>query len=131
MAGPTAQNILLVDDEPLVLDVCGAVLRNSGYSVYCSKNGFAGLELFREHARHLDLVIADIVMPDLSGPDMTREMLAEKPDLKVVYMSGYGAATVLPNGNGRQLILLVKPFTSDVLLQTVRQTIGQPALGAH
>ncbi len=129
MSDENERTVLLVDDEPLILDVCSAVLRNAGFRVLCSPSGKSGLEAFRAHKDELALVISDIVMPKLSGPDMTREMLAERPDLKVVYMSGYGAATTLPGGSEGTVHLISKPFTAEQFLQMVRASLASPVKG--
>lgn len=123
MSGLNEQTVLLVDDEPLILDVCSAVLRNAGFRVFCASSGKAGLETFRLHQDEMDLVISDIVMPQLSGPDMTRVMLAAKPELRVLYMTGYGAATTIPSAADGSIHLISKPFTAEQLLQIVRASL--------
>ena len=123
MDGP-AQTVLLVDGEPLILDVCSAVLKNSGYRVLCSPNARTGLEVFREAPEHVDLVVSDVLMADLSGPDMTNQMIAENPNLKVLYMSGYGQDAITLE---KQDNVLDKPFTSERFLHMVRSTLESPA----
>jgi DNA-binding NtrC family response regulator len=120
------QKLLLVDDEPLILDVCGALLKSYGFEVIPARNAKAGLDLFRKHLHSIDLVISDLLLPDMSGPQMVRQMKSEKPGLKSVFMSGYGAGTVLSAEPEADLQLIVKPFTSDQLLHCIRGTLQKP-----
>lgn len=129
MTTQSAQTVLLVDSEPLVLDVCRAVLDKSGYRVLCSPTGRTGLELFRGPTA-VDLVVSDMRMVDLSGPDMTGQMVAEKPDTKVVYLSGDGYEPEFRETRQGALNLLEKPFTSEQFLRIVRQALDTKAARA-
>jgi DNA-binding NtrC family response regulator len=129
MTTQSAQTVLLVDSEPLVLDVCRAVLDKSGYRVLCSPTGRTGLELFRGPTA-VYLVVSDMRMVDLSGPDMTGQMVAEKPDTKVVYLSGDGYEPEFRETRQGALNLLEKPFTSEQFLRIVRQALDTKAARA-
>ncbi len=117
--------LLLVDDEPLIIDVCGAVLRSSGYNVIAAGNAKLGLSLFREHSHSIDLVISDLFMPGSGGSEMVSEMTLENSAVKFIFMSGYGAGKVIPFNLEPAFHLITKPFTSDQLLQAVRIALVQ------
>jgi PAS domain S-box-containing protein len=81
--------VLLVDDEPLVLEACSRMLQKLGFTVHRAGGGREGVDLFRQRAGELDLVILDIVMPEISGEDVYRQIKALDPAAKVLVSSGY------------------------------------------
>ena len=124
--------ILVVEDEPAVRHLVRSLLRRRGYTVLEAGSGVDALKVWNDpaHREQIALVLTDMVMPDgLSGLDLARRLRAEKPELSVVFTSGYSAEIA-----GRELKLaqgenfLQKPFTSEVLLETVRRALdGQAA----
>jgi PAS domain S-box-containing protein len=82
-------NILVVDDEPLVLEVTADLLREIGYTVTCVADGVAAVEWFREHARDTDLVILDMIMPRMGGADCFLELQKIDPEVRIIVASGY------------------------------------------
>ena len=124
MIADTEQTVLLVDGEPLILNLCRTVLQTYGFKVLCSTNGRTGLQLFRQNADTVRLVVSDLQMNDLSGPDMANQMISQNPALKVLYMSAYGADRALPVGQSPVLHILTKPFTSEQFLRTVQSTLA-------
>ena len=125
--GPTApvrgsETILLVEDEQAVRGVASRILLNQGYFVLAASNAEEAMALAERVDGHIDLVLTDVVMPDLPGPDMVDRLLARWPDIKVVFMSGYA------EGDKLQLSLagrsfLQKPFSADNLMLTVREVL--------
>lgn len=81
--------ILVVDDDAMLLDVCIQMLEHLGYRVMGANSGEEALELFRAHTALFDLVISDMNMPGISGAELTRELLAIRPDLPVLLCTGY------------------------------------------
>ena len=81
-------NVLLVEDEPLVLETLSSAIKSSGHTVVTASNGVLGLKRFAE--QQFDLVVTDIIMPDKEGIEMILEMRRQKPDAKIVAISGGG-----------------------------------------
>lgn len=116
--------VLLVDDEPLILDVCGALLRKSGYQALCCRNGRSGLETFERHIAEIQLLVSDVLMPDMPGTEMAQRMQSENPALRVVFMSGYGLDSRAESAGDRSVVL-AKPFTSEQFLGAIRLALSE------
>ena len=80
---------MLVDDEDYIIDVARLMLEGLGYILLIANNGQAALDLFNEHKESIDLVILDMVMPDMDGEAVFKEMRQVQPDVKVLFASGY------------------------------------------
>lgn len=128
---PTARGdewILVVDDDPTLVDVCSQMLAHLGYEVITATGGAEALEIFRTHAGLFDLVISDINMPGMNGAELTRELLAIRPGLPVLLYSGYcrwmdaGQALALGAGAFR-----LKPMPIAEMATCVRQLIDKAA----
>jgi len=122
-------HILLVDDEGIVRDFAATALRSLGYSVALAADGAEAVEHFSEHRQDIDLVILDLIMPILSGPDTFRELKRIDPDVRVLISSGFSRKeatdTLLDQG---ALGLLSKPFRIDELSQMVARHIRTQAV---
>jgi two-component system, cell cycle sensor histidine kinase and response regulator CckA len=117
-----SEAILLVDDEEGVRKLVQAVLQSNGYHVLEASNGSAALAVYEKNGHKIDLVLTDVVMPQMSGFELARRLAEIAPDLKILYMSGYrdnalGAPGSVPRA------FLHKPFTPDVLLAKVREVL--------
>jgi PAS domain S-box-containing protein len=112
------ETLLLVEDEPAVRQMVAASLVRCGYRVIEASDGDAAFDLWRTHKEQIDLLLTDIVMPgSMSGRDLALRLRAERPQLKVVYMSGYGAQDA---ANEPWSILVQKPFQLSTLAQVLR-----------
>jgi signal transduction histidine kinase/ActR/RegA family two-component response regulator len=126
------ETILLVEDEADVRDFARDVLERYGYTVLEATDGEDALRMDARIAQPPDLVLTDIVMPHLGGRDLVRQLRARRPDVKVLYVSGYadetlGSAHALePDAN-----LLQKPFTAEDLALSVRRVIDGLSLPAR
>jgi two-component system cell cycle sensor histidine kinase/response regulator CckA len=110
---------LLVEDDPLVRAMAARGLVEAGYSVLEAGHGRAALELVRSNAGQVDIVITDIGMPEMNGQELGRRLREERPDIPVLYMTGYGEISdVSP--------LLRKPFAPDRLVHSVNEVLRQP-----
>ena len=119
--------ILVVDDAPAVRLAVRTVLERHGYSVFEAMNGEAAVELAAKHRGPLDLLITDVVMPGMSGRAVAQRLAAERPGLKVLYMSGYTDDTIVRHGVLEPGIRFIqKPFVPDVLAQRVREVLDTP-----
>jgi two-component system, cell cycle sensor histidine kinase and response regulator CckA len=122
-----SETILVVEDEPAVRTLAVRILSTRGYRVLAAPSGAAALEMWPEHSAVVDLLLTDLVMPGgVSGPQLAERLRAEKPELTVIYMSGYAGDTA---GRGLDLRegvnFLQKPFSPSQLVQAVRQSLDQ------
>jgi two-component system cell cycle sensor histidine kinase/response regulator CckA len=116
---PGATVVLLVDDEPAVRNLFALALRREGYHVVEAGNGVEALELAKQ-LDHLDLVVTDIVMPVMKGPEFAMKLREARPDMKFVFVSGYLVSDDLgPNSS-----MLAKPFMRQDLVKKVFDVIG-------
>jgi two-component system, cell cycle sensor histidine kinase and response regulator CckA len=119
------ETILLVEDEEAVRRATSEFLTDCGYMVLEAKDGLQALEVAREHLGTIDLVISDVVMPRMSGGDLTRRLMVERPSVKVLFVSGYAEKTVVDHGvidlSGS---FLQKPFALRALALKIREMVG-------
>jgi CheY-like chemotaxis protein len=114
-----------VDDEPWARLITARILRENGYEVVDAPGPLEALELFRLGLR-VDLVLTDVVMPDMSGRELTEQIAEQFPALPVVYMSGYSHEVIAHQGVLEPDVLLVeKPFTDQALLRTVHAALDR------
>jgi signal transduction histidine kinase len=123
--GPRAQQelILVVDDEPAVRDVAVDALNELGYRVLSAFDGKTALELI-DRTPEIELLFTDIVMPEMSGSKLVEEALRRRPDLKVLYATGFTRNAVVHNGVvGRGVHLIGKPYSLDELSNKIREVL--------
>jgi CheY-like chemotaxis protein len=114
----------LVEDEPLVRDLAVQVLRAQGYTVLVAGSGGAALALARAHSGTIDLLVTDVVMPQMSGTQVAQQLSATRPGVKVLYISGYTENTTVHRDVLEQgIAFLAKPFTPSVLAHKVREVL--------
>jgi two-component system cell cycle sensor histidine kinase/response regulator CckA len=129
-AGPSggSETILLVEDEETVRSVAARVLSNQGYTVLTSSNGQDALALLDQVEGQIDLVLTDVVMPDMGGLELATRLQHQWPGLKVVYMSGYAEGDKLePGMRDYQRSFLQKPFSAESLTVKVREVLDSGA----
>jgi two-component system cell cycle sensor histidine kinase/response regulator CckA len=120
------ERILLCEDEPAVRDLVAAVLRRFGYVVVVATNPAEALLAVADRQAPIDLLLSDVVMPAMSGPDLARRAVSMRPDLRVVLMSGYAIDDADREAIGRAAFL-AKPFTPAELARTIRDALdGTP-----
>jgi two-component system, cell cycle sensor histidine kinase and response regulator CckA len=117
-----SETILLVDDEEGVRKLVSAVLKSNGYEVLEASNGGAAVAVYDKNAHKIDMVLTDIVMPQMSGFELGKELSGRTPGLKILYMSGYRDNAFGANGEAPRAFLH-KPFTPDILLSKVREVL--------
>ena len=121
---PTGSEIiLLVEDEDLVRVLARRILEESGYVVHEAHNGREGLALCEAHQGPIDLLVSDVVMPELGGRELAEGALKLRPGLKVMFMSGHTQDVVLKEGVQKGTAFLQKPFTPAALAQKVREAL--------
>ena len=117
--------VLLVEDEDPVRLFGARALRNKGYNVLEAKNGESALAVIRQAAEPIDLVISDVVMPELDGPGLIREVRASYPDMKVIFISGYAEDEFREALESETDIhFLPKPFSLDQLAGKVKDVLS-------
>jgi len=127
MAVEDKKTILVIDDEPEIRKLVGAMVTQFGYAVLTADSGEHALTLYRNHKGHIEMLIADVVAPGMSGPMLADKLTALQPDLKVLYISGYDNTHVVQKyvvEKGHAL--LSKPFTLEQL-KTKMAELLEPA----
>ena len=118
------ERILLVEDDAAVATATTRMLERAGYDVAWAEHGRAGLDALASTVRRYDLVITDVVMPGMSGAELSREISVRYPMVKVLFISGYPDDDELVRDVSQyQLPFLAKPFSTAELLQTVRRLL--------
>jgi len=118
------ETILLVEDELVVRRLVAEILESNGYTVLQAGDGPSALELLRRHTGALDLLVTDVVMPGMSGPDVAGAIAAMRPGAQVLYISGYTDSSVGQHGVLEPgVAFLQKPFDADALTRKVREVL--------
>ncbi len=123
------QTVLLVEDKPAVRDVAREFLTAAGYRVLAAEDGERAMLIAAREAT-IDVLITDIVMPKMRGPELARELLRWKPGVKVVYMSGYLEPSEADGDFLKDAFFLNKPFSRDALLNQVAEALRQSSPAA-
>jgi two-component system cell cycle sensor histidine kinase/response regulator CckA len=114
------RTILVVEDQPEVLSLLADALQMEGYRVLTAAHPALGLALGDEHAEKIDLVLTDVVMPGMNGPEMAKRLVFRHPSLRVLYLSGHDRETLRPLSVPEDgPAFLKKPFTMDALVKRV------------
>ena len=127
-----AETILLVEDALRVRAVVREILEMSGYHVLEARHGAEALEISERHQGPIHIMVTDVVMPQMSGRELAQRLAPVRPDMKVLYMSGYTDDAIVRHGVlGAGMAFLSKPFTPDALAAKVREVLEtQPAPSA-
>jgi two-component system, cell cycle sensor histidine kinase and response regulator CckA len=119
------ETILLVEDEPMILDITKAMLELQGYKVLPAITPGEAIRLAREHAGEIHMVMTDVVMPEMNGRDLAKNLLALYPNMKRLFMSGYTANVIAHHGVlDAGVHFIQKPFSIDDLAAKVREALG-------
>ncbi len=119
------ETVLLTEDETDVREIARQFLESGGYTVIEARNGEEAIELARQNAGNIDLLVSDMVMPGMTGQELAVKLQAEQPHVSVIFMSGYSehAATEMADADPG-VRLLTKPFSRLMLLRAVREMLG-------
>jgi two-component system, cell cycle sensor histidine kinase and response regulator CckA len=121
-----AETVLLVEDETLVRQLTHEILRRNGYRVLEAADGVEALAVVRDHAGHIDLMLTDVVMPRMSGHELVELARPVRPDMRILYVSGYSEEAIARQGQLTDGIeLLAKPFTPGVLTAKIRELLDR------
>ena len=117
----TKETVLLIDDDEIVVDVSEMILKNSGYDVVSAKSGKEAIEVYKENHSRIDMVILDMILPDMGGGDTYDRLKKINPGIKVLLASGYDI-----DYQGRDIMergcdgFIQKPFNMNELLEKIR-----------
>ncbi len=117
--------ILLVEDDVVMRRLTRKMLEEQGYSVMDAEDGKAALQRVADSSGRIDLVLTDVVMPGVSGPELVLRLMNSHPETKFVYMSGYTGELVVDHGLREDVALLEKPFTRAALLAVIQTTLRE------
>ncbi len=131
MSVPGPRTVLLVEDEDGVRDLTQRVLERQGYKVLVARDGVEALTLYEEHRLAIDVLVTDVVMPRLGGSELVHKVRVQRPDLPVLFMSGYARNAAIRGAPGdRRTRFLQKPFTVPAFQQAVAELLAHAAAAA-
>lgn len=120
------KTVLLVDDEPAIRKLAGDFLRKAGYDVMEAEDGVAALERAALHAGTIHLLVTDIVMPRMDGLELAERLTAERPGIRVLFISGHPEQILAPDS-----AFLRKPFGFPALVRRVEEILCPKARCEH
>ncbi|MBS1867906.1 MAG: response regulator, partial [Acidobacteria bacterium] len=121
-----SETILVVDDEEGVREVASQYLSSRGYRVLAAESGAQALQMAKNESGKIDVLVTDALMPGMSGPALAKELLAQRPSTKVLYISGYAEDTsLLEDARQRGDAFLQKPFGLDSLAEKLRALLSK------
>jgi two-component system cell cycle sensor histidine kinase/response regulator CckA len=120
------ETILLVEDEAGIRELVRKVLQRQGYTVLATGNATEALEACDQHSGEIHLLVSDIVMPGGNGPDLAQRVIARRPGLRVLYISGYPNLAIEIGSMSDSTQFLPKPFTPAAIARKVRECLNSP-----
>jgi CheY-like chemotaxis protein len=111
--------LLLAEDDPIMRRLTRKMLEAHGYQVLEAEDGKSALQVISSHSGMIDVLLTDVVMKGMNGPELVLQLMESHPGMKVVYMSGYTGELVANHGLDSGIRLLEKPFTRADLLKTL------------
>jgi signal transduction histidine kinase/CheY-like chemotaxis protein len=125
--GPTDTTILVVEDNEMVREMAVELLESFGFRVLVAEAPSRALEIVDSYDGLLNLLVTDVVMPEMNGPELYERLLTRRPGLPVLYISGYTSDVVIRNGTLEEEVnFLKKPFTTEQFMARIRQALGGP-----
>ena len=121
--------ILVVEDADTIRKMVCAMLTQSGYRCLDACDGEEALRVFERAPDDIDLVLTDVMMPKMTGPELARRLAGIRPGLRILFMSGYSDDPIVSIIEHSPSIFLAKPFTSAALMDKVRQALDRPWTG--
>jgi CheY-like chemotaxis protein len=123
---PAQETILVVEDEEMVRSMTCTLLQRAGYTTLEGKNGLDAIEVSQKHQGPIHLLLSDVVMPRMNGQSLFQKLAPQRPEMKVLFTSGYTDSALLRHGMTEvPAAILLKPYTQEALLTHVRECLGQ------
>jgi CheY-like chemotaxis protein len=123
---PSRGTVLVVDDEPILRDLAVKILARAGYRTLGADDAVEAIAQFEQAGGEIDLMLTDVVMPGMGGPQLAAELTQRRPTLKVIFTSGYTDDMVVRYGiDGMTMDFLGKPYSMRDLLARVEATLAQ------
>ena len=125
-AQPTArgrETVLVVEDNDMIRNLVGRILRGEGYTVLVAKHGPEALQVSRNQRGPIDLLLTDMMMPDMNGEQLAERLASSWPNLNLLYMSGYSSEDFASGRDRHEGNFLEKPFTTETLTAAVRRAL--------
>ena len=117
--------ILLVEDEPTLLNCLKAMLEREGHSVIAANSPGNAIELAKEHGDRIHLIIADVVMPEMNGRELVNQITSRYPNLKHLFMTAYSGSVIAHHGVlDEEIHLIRKPFSREDLLAKMAEVLA-------
>jgi PAS domain S-box-containing protein len=127
-----SETILLVEDDEMVRTLVRETLQRDGYRILDAPGPIEARRMAEQHKQPIQLMITDVVMPKVSGRELADQLSKKRPDMKVLYMSGYTDNAILNNGIlQKEVAFLQKPFTPGALIEKVREVLETPGRTQH
>jgi CheY-like chemotaxis protein len=123
---PGAETVLLVEDSESLREMIHRVLTGLGYSVLAAEDGAQALTVSESHPENIDLLLSDVVMPGIGGPELAVRLRMRRPNLRVLLMSGYDEYS-LASGHGSFSSFIAKPFRPETLAKKIRDLLDPPS----
>ena len=120
----TLETILVVEDNPLLLRLVCSILEEAGFCVLAASNSKIAIQMESSFRGTIHMLLSDVVMPDMSGPDITKRLKKNRPDMRVILMSGYPNGQLLFLNHGWHFIQ--KPFVAAALAAKVNEVLHTP-----
>ena len=116
----TSKQVLIAEDEPVVRMLLQRLLKIWGYRTLSASNGKQALEVAQEHDGEIDVLLSDVTMPEMSGPEVAEKLTERRPHLKVILMSGYSQAQI---GLRRGWKFVQKPFKPETIKEAIEKSL--------
>jgi CheY-like chemotaxis protein len=122
------ETLLVVEDSDSLRELAGTILEGAGYTVLEARNGTEALEVAARHTGTIHALLSDVIMPGMSGRVLAEKLIPLRPEMRVLYVSGYTDDIIVHHGALEPgAVLLQKPFTKQSLLEKVRAVLDEPA----
>jgi len=121
-----SETILLVEDAESLRELTRMLLENNGFKVLVAENGTEAIELAEHKRQPIHLLLTDVVMPGMSGRELANYLTAKRPDMSVIYMSGYTNDAIAHHGVlDSGVFLIEKPFSQETLIRKLREVLDR------
>jgi two-component system cell cycle sensor histidine kinase/response regulator CckA len=117
---PRSKHVLLAEDEPIVRNLLQQLLHSWGYRVFTARNGREAMEIAEEHKGQIDLLVSDVTMPEMEGPELAEKLKAKRPKLQVILLSGYSHTRIVLQRGWK---FIQKPFKPQELKAAVEDSL--------